>query len=36
MVDVKHMRTVGIIVGVVGLAIAFTMIIFVGKMGIML
>jgi sodium-dependent dicarboxylate transporter 2/3/5 len=36
MVDVKHMRTVGIIVGVIGLVLAFTMIIFVGKAGIML
>ena len=36
MVDVKHMRTVGVIVGVVGLILAFALLIFVGKMGIML
>ena len=36
MVDVKHMRTVGIIVGVIGLVLAFTMLIIIGKAGIML
>ena len=36
MVDVKDMRTVGIIVGVIGLVLAFSLLIFVGKMGIML
>ena len=36
LVDVKYMRTVGIIVGVVGLILAFTMLIIVGKAGIML
>jgi sodium-dependent dicarboxylate transporter 2/3/5 len=36
LVDVKYMRTVGIIVGVVGLALAFTMLVIVGKAGIML
>ena len=36
MVDVKHMRTVGVIVGVVGLILAFALLIFVGKAGIML
>lgn len=36
LVDVKHMRTVGVIVGVVGLVLAFTMLIIIGKAGIML
>ena len=36
MVDVKHMRTVGIIVGVIGVVLAFILLIFVGKAGIML
>ena len=36
MVDVKHMRTVGIIVGVIGLVLAFTLLIIIGKAGIML
>jgi sodium-dependent dicarboxylate transporter 2/3/5 len=36
LVDVKYMRTVGIIVGVVGLALAFTMLVIIGKAGIML
>ena len=36
MVEVKDMRTVGVIVGVVGLVLAFSLLIFVGKLGIML
>ena len=36
MVDVKNMRTMGVIMGVVGLILAFTMLIIVGKAGIML
>lgn len=36
MVDTKEMRKVGVIVGVVGLVLAFTMLIIVGKAGIML
>ena len=36
LVDVKYMRTVGIIVGVVGLILAFTMLVIIGKAGIML
>ena len=35
LVDVKHMRTVGVIVGVVGLILAFTLVIIVGKAGLM-
>ena len=36
MVDVKNMRTMGIIMGVLGLVLAFTLIIIIGKAGIML
>ena len=36
MVDVKNMRTMGVIMGVVGLILAFTMLIIIGKAGIML
>ena len=36
MVEVKHMRTMGVIMGVVGLILAFTLLIIVGKAGIML
>ncbi len=36
LVDVKHMRTVGVIVGVVGLVLAFTLVIIAGKAGWML
>ena len=36
MVDVKNMRTMGVIMGVVGLALAFTLLIIIGKAGIML
>ena len=36
MVEVKHMRTMGVIMGVVGLILAFTMLIIIGKAGIML
>ena len=35
LVDVKHMRTVGVIVGVVGLILAFTLVIIIGKAGLM-
>ena len=36
MVEVKHMRTMGVIMGVVGLILAFTLLIIIGKAGIML
>ena len=36
LVEVKHMRTVGVIVGVVGLVLAFTLVIIAGKAGWML
>ena len=35
MVEVKHMRTMGVIMGVVGLILAFTLLIIIGKAGIM-
>ena len=36
MVEVKHMRTMGVIMGVVGLVLALVLVVFVGKTGLML